>query len=223
MEVSVAIEARSSFRAFLDKPVSGELVESILVRAGRAPSGGNLQPWHVCALAGEELSRFKQFIARRAAETPAGEQPELLIYPEILTEPYRTRRFKNGEDLYATIGIPREDRDRRLAQLGKNFEFFSAPVGLLFSIDRGMNSRQWLDLGCYLQSVMLLAFEAGLGSCPQAAWARWHRSISQFLELPGERMPACGMALGYPDERQPINGLRTDRAVGSEFVTLRGF
>lgn len=223
MTVTEALGARASVRAFLERPVAGELIGKILEDAGRSPSGGNLQPWHVFALTGDDLAQFKARIAERAAELPGGEDPVPPIYPNELGEPYRTRRFKNGEDLYATLGISREEKGLRLKQLARNYCFFDAPVGLLFTINRQMEARQWIDLGIYLQSVMLLAHEHGLGTCPQAAWARWHATIGEFLELPDSQLAVCGMAIGYADVDAPINALRTDRAVPAEYIIMRGF
>ncbi|MHC4047831.1 nitroreductase [Bradyrhizobium xenonodulans] len=223
MNVSDALNSRTSVRAFLDFPVPGEIVKEILLSAGRSPSGGNLQPWHVWVLGGQELSRFKALMAERIKDNPMGEQPEYNIYPPDLKEPYKTRRFKNGEDLYRTIAIPREHKAARLKQLAKNFSFFGAPVGLFFAIDRQMEPGQWADLGMYIQSVMLLAVEKGLSTCPQEAWALWHKTVAEFIGLPSHLMLFCGMALGYMDPAHPINSLRADRADLSEFTTFIGF
>ena len=223
MTISETIRRRYSARAFLTKPVARNVVETIMADAGRSPSGGNLQPWHVHAMSGDTLARFKTIVAERAQACPEGENPDPAIYPATLSDPYRARRFKNGEDLYATLGIVREEKALRLRQLAKNYAFFDAPVGLLFAIDRQMESRQWLDLGIFMQSVMLLAEEHGLATCPQAAWARWHETAGQFLGLLETQMVVCGMALGYADPDQAINRLRTDRADLSEFMTLSGF
>lgn len=223
MNVSEALKSRRSVRAFLDKPVSDEIVRDILVAASRSPSGGNLQPWHVWALGGDDLKRFKALMSERVNVDPRGEKPEYNIYPPELKEPYRTRRFKNGEDLYRTLGIPREEKAARLNQLSKNFTFFGAPVGLFFGIDRQMEPGQWADLGMYMQSVMLLAKERGLSTCPQEAWALWHKTVGEFIGLPSHLMLFAGMALGYADEAHPINSLRSDRADPSEFMTISGF
>jgi nitroreductase len=174
-------------------------------------------------LAGQELGRFKAIVANRIRNNPTAEEPEYNIYPPDLKEPYKSRRFKNGEDIYQALGIPREDKPRRLKQLAENFGFFGAPVGLFFAIDRQMGPGQWADLGMYMQSVMLLALEKGLCTCPQEAWARWHRTIAEFIALPPHLMIFCGMALGYRDTKHPINSVRTDRADLSEFASLRGF
>ncbi|MGB3864791.1 MAG: nitroreductase [Xanthobacteraceae bacterium] len=223
MKVSDALNERKSVRAFLNKPVPEALVRDILSAASRSPSGGNLQPWHVWALAGAELERFKALMSGRLGNNPAGEKPEYNIYPPDLKEPYRTRRFKNGEDLYRTVGIPREDKAARLKQFSRNFTFFGAPVGLFFAIDRQMQPGQWVDLGMYMQSVMLLATEKGLSTCPQEAWALWHRTVAEFIKLPPHLMLFCGMALGFADWEHPINTMRADRAEPSEFMTTVGF
>lgn len=222
MKVSEALETRITTRAFLDKAVSGETLRRILDVAKRAPSGGNLQPWHVWVLGGDELVRFKALIREKIAVSPRGEGTEYLIYPPELTEPYKARRFKVGEDMYASIGVPREDKMGRLMQFARNFEFFGAPVAMFFAIDRQMQQGQWADLGMFIQSIMLLAREHGLHTAPQEAWAIWHKTAGEFLSIPPELMLFCGMGIGYMDETKPINRLRTDRAPLSEFATFAG-
>jgi nitroreductase len=212
-----------SCRAFLPTPVPESTVRAILAAAARAPSGGNLQPWHCHVLTGEPLGRFLELIRQRLANHPRGEGAEYDVYPPGLTEPYRSRRFKCGEDMYATIGVGREDKPARLRQFARNYGFFDAPVGMFFCIDRQMGPPQWADLGMYMQSVMLLAREHGLHTCPQEAWAVWHEAVAEFLALPPARMLFSGMALGYRDEDAPINRLRTDRASLDEFASLQGF
>ena len=223
MKVSNAIDTRMSCRAFLPTTVPESTVRAILEAATRAPSGGNLQPWHCHVLSGEPLARFLDIIRRRLAQHPRGEGAEYDVYPPGLAEPYRSRRFKCGEDMYATIGVPREDKRARVRQFARNYGFFGAPVGMFFCIDRQMGPPQWADLGMYMQSVMLLAREHGLHTCPQEAWAVWHEAVAEFLVLPPALMLFSGMALGYRDETAPINTLRTDRAPLEEFATLRGF
>jgi nitroreductase len=219
MNVSEAVEARVSIRAFSAKPVPGELVKDILVRAARAPSGGNLQPWRVYALAGQPLADFKAVVRANAF----GETPEYDVYPPNLWEPFRTRRFQNGEDLYATIGIPREDKPARLRQLARNGEFFGAPVGLFFCLDRKLGPPQWADLGMYMQNVMLLSLERGLATCPQEYWARYPQTVAKFLSLPEDHMPFSGMALGYADPDAPINTLRASRDPFEVWGEMVGF
>lgn len=222
MKVSEAIETRITTRAFLDKPVSGEVLRQILETAKRAPSGGNLQPWHVWVLAGEPMARFKALIKEKMAVSPRGEGTEYHIYPPELKEPYKARRFKCGEDMYATIGVPREDKFGRLLNFARNFEFFGAPAAFFFAIDRTMQQGQWADLGMFMQSIMLLAREHGLHTCPQEAWAIWHKTAGEFFSIPPELMLFCGMGIGHMDEAHPINTLRTERAPLAEFATFVG-
>lgn len=222
MTVTEAIESRTSCRAFLPTPVSGETLRAILETAKYAPSGGNLQPWHVYALAGEPLAEFLALIRAKLPASPRGEGTEYDVYPRDITEPYRSRRFQCGEDMYATIGVPREDKLARLRQFARNYELFGAPVALFFAIDRQMGVGQWADLGMFMQNIMLLAREHGLHTCAQEAWAVWHKSVESFLGIPSNLVFFCGMALGYRDESAPINRLRTARAALDEFATLRG-
>ena len=219
MDVSEAIAARVSIRAFKPDPVPQAVVADILVRAAQAPSGGNLQPWRVYALAGQPLADFKALVAAN----PFGEQSEYDVYPPNLWEPFRTRRFQNGEDLYASIGIPREDKPARLRQLAKNGEFFGAPVGLFFCLDRKLGPPQWADLGMFMQNVMLLAIERGLDTCPQEYWARYPKTVAAFVGLPDDHMVFSGMALGWRDDRHPINSLKASRDPLEIWGELRGF
>lgn len=219
MDVSEAVECRISVRAFKPDPVPGALVRDLLERAARAASGGNLQPWRVYALAGEPLARFKAIVAAN----PFGETPEYDVYPPNLWEPMRTRRFECGEDLYATIGIPREDRAARLRQLAKNGEFFGAPVGVFVCVDRKVGPPQWSDLGMYMQTLMLLAVERGLDTCAQEYWARYPKTVAKFVGLPDDHMVFSGMALGWRDASHPINSLRTRRDPFEAWAEMQGF
>ncbi|MFZ5668312.1 MAG: nitroreductase [Pseudomonadota bacterium] len=219
MTVTEAVARRISVRAFTDRPVAGALVREILDAASRAPSGGNLQPWRVHAVAGAPLRDLKA----RVAANLAGEEPEYDVYPPNLWEPFRTRRFECGEDLYATLGIPREDKPARLRQLLRNAEFFGAPVGLFFSLDRGVGPPQWADVGMFMQTVMLLAVERGLATCAQEFWARYPKTVGAFLGLPDDHMLFSGMALGWADETAPINTLRTRRDPFDVWGEMRGF
>jgi nitroreductase len=219
--VSHAIDTRLSCRAFLPTPVPDVLIRQLLETAKRAPSGGNLQPWHVHVLSGAPLSEFLGLIRTRLKTAPHGEGTEYDIYPKQLTEPYSTRRFECGDDVYRAAGIPREDRAARLQQFARNYEFFGAPVALFFAIHRQMGLGQWADLGMFMQNLMLLAREHGLHTCPQESWAVWHKTVAEYLQLPADLMLFCGMALGYADAGAPINQVRTQRADLSEFATLR--
>lgn len=223
MRVSEAVASRISCRAFLPDPVAKETVLAILNLARMAPSGGNLQPWHVYALTGEPLARLIGDIAEQLKTAPRGETTEYAIYPEGLKEPYRSRRSKCGEDLYSTIGIERADRPARWRQFHNNFRFFGAPVGLFFYIDRQMGPPQWADLGMFLQTVMLVAREHRLHTCAQEAWAHWHGTVARHLAPPPDLMLFCGMAMGHMDGSATVNGLRTERAEVGEFSRFLGF
>lgn len=223
MDVFEAVETRFSARAFLPRPVSGDIVRDIVSRARQAPSGGNLQPWFVHALSGEALEDFKALMRRRLKEDPEGEGTEYPVYPPSLWPPYRDRRYSCGMELYAALDIAREDTAARHGQFVRNFEFFGAPVGLFFSIDRGMGAPQWADLGMYLQTVMVLARGHGLHTCPQEAWARWYKTVGAFISLRDDRMLFCGMGLGHIDPDDPVNRFQPERAPLDEFASFRGF
>jgi nitroreductase len=221
MNVSEALATRKTVRAFKSDPVPAETIREILTVAARAPSGGNLQPWKVYALLGEARDELVRRVAAKRGEHPMGEMPEYNIYPPALTEPYKTRRFRIGEQMYAALGIPREDKPARLKFFAGNWQFFGAPVGLIFTIDRQMQQGQWSDLGMYLQSIMLLAREHGLHTCPQEAWAVWHSVIREYLAVPQNEMIFCGMAIGHADEAHAVNALQSERAALGEYVVFR--
>ena len=219
MNVSDAVAARMSVRAFRPDVPPAAVVREILEAAARAPSGGNLQPWRVYALAGEPLARLKAEVAAN----PMGEAMEYDVYPPDLWEPFRTRRFRNGEELYASVGIPREDKPARLRQFARNGEFFGAPVGLFFCLDRKVGPPQWSDVGMYMQTVMLLATERGLDTCAQEYWARYPQTVAKAVGLPDDHMLFSGMALGWRDETAPINGFRSTRDPFETWGELKGF
>lgn len=211
MNVSAAVAARKSVRAFLNTPVSDELIREVLTRASRSPSGGNLQPWRIFILNGETQTRFKGIMKDKVARQPMGEPVEYEIYPKGLKEPYRTSRFALGEDMYTLLNIPRENKMGRLAWMAKNFEFFGAPASLFCFIDRSMGPPQWSDLGMYLQTAMLLFQEAGVDTCPQEAWSLWPKTVAEFVGAPEELMLFCGMAIGHADPANPVNRLESKR------------
>lgn len=221
MDMTQALRKRRSVRAFLPDAPPAELVQTLLQEAAQAASGGNLQPWRVLALTGEPLRQVLAAVAQ--AQAHAADGPANQSYPQGLWEPYRTRRFSNGEDLYRAIGIPREDKAARLEQLAKNAEFFGAPVGIFVCVDERMGLPQWADLGIYLQSLMLLAVHHGLATCAQGFWRRYAGTLQHQLALPEPYHVACGVALGYEDEAAPINALRSTRAPWAEWGELRGF
>jgi nitroreductase len=221
MQVSHAVEARHAVRAFLPTPVPGAVLRRLLEAASRAPSGGNLQPWHVYALASEPLERLKAIVRAKLA---CGEREtgDYAIYPPNLWEPLRSRRREAGEQRYAALGVGREaDGQAKLEAM--NFEFFGAPTGLFFCLNRRVGPPQWSDVGMYMQTLMLLAVEAGLATCPQEIWSVWPRTLAEVLGMPPDLMLFAGMSLGYEDASSPMNAYRTPRAPLESFATLIGF
>lgn len=223
MNVFEAVESRRSIRDFLPTPVDGAVIRKVLAAAARSASGGNLQPWHIDVLAGEPLQQLKDLMKTRVVEAPTGDaHKDYSIYPPELVAPYRDRRFQVGEDMYALLGVPREDKAGRLQWFGRNYQFFGAPLALFCTVDRRMGLPQWSDLGMYLQTVMLLLREVGLDSCAQECWAIYPETITGFLGTPPERMLFTGMAIGYRNPQARINDLVTRRAPLEEFASFRG-
>lgn len=223
MDVTTALQERRSFRAFTDEPVPQETVRRILDRARWAPSGGNLQPWHVHVVSGDARDAVVEVaLEAMATGTAEAEADDYPVYPPSLHEPYRTRRFDLGEQMYALLEIPREDKVARLTRMQENYRFFGAPVGMFFSLDRRMGHGQWGHLGMFLQSVALVATEEGLGTCFQEAWALVRGNVARHLGLPDDQVIWCGMALGHPDLDHPVNELRSERAEVDEFTTFHG-
>jgi len=220
VKVADAVASRFSARAFLDRPVAEEQIRRILDRARQAPSGGNLQPWHVYVMAGAPLHALISQVWSAAAANPRGEPPEYDVYPRDLQEPYRSRRYKCGEDLYMALGIPREDKPARLRQFAQNLRGFGAPMVLFFTIDRAMGQNQWAHLGMFMQTVMLLAVEEGLHTCPQEAWSAFHSTVADVIGMPEDQMFYCGMAIGHADLDRPVNQWRTERAPLEEIATF---
>ncbi|MDL9997967.1 nitroreductase [Variovorax sp. J22P240] len=221
MHIQEAVASRHSIRAFLPTPVDGEAIRKVLTMAARAPSGGNLQPWHIDVLAGDALAGLKSTMRERLAEGEP-EPTEYDIYPPNLRAPWRDRRFQVGEAMYARLGIPRDDKAARRRWFANNYSFFGAPMALFCSVDRTMGPPQWSDLGMYLQTVMLLLRGEGLDSCPQECWALYPASVGSAIEMPPERMLFCGMSIGYRDPEHPVNGLVSDRAPTQEWLNFRG-
>ena len=207
MNVSDAVLKRSSIRAFTDKPVSNELLKKLLNQSARSPSGGNLQPWKIFVLNGNAMENFITF--QKNWSEP--ETPNYDIYPSKLKEPYRTSRFELGEQMYELLGIGREDKDARIAQVMENFRFFGAPCAFFCFVDDQMGPPQWSDLGMFLQTFMLLAKEAGLDTCAQEAWSIKHDSVSSFVNAEESDILFCGMAIGYRDNNAEINSLDSKR------------
>lgn len=216
--VDCVMRGRHSVRAYLSRPVSRELITEILTIAARAPSGTNIQPWQVHVLTGTMRDTL---VDRVCAAHDAGDRsqpPEYAYYPREFFEPYLGRRRKLGVDLYRLLGIQKGDAVRMKAQYRKNLQFFGAPVGLVFSIDRHMGKGSWLDFGMFLQNIMLAARARGLDTCPQAAWTDYPRTIAEVLSFGEQEQLVCGMALGYADPAAIENTLTTDRVALDEFV-----
>ena len=223
MEVAEAVQTRQSCRWFSDKPVSEELVRKILDQARWSPSGSNVQPWHVDVMSGPRLKGLVDKVLAQDHLFPMGEGTEYDIHPPGMTEPYNTFRRDCAEAMYASVEVARGDREARIVQYAKNLEFFGAPVGMVFTIHRSMGPGHWADMGMFLQTIMLLARSEGLHTCAQQVWAMWHKSLTEYLDIPDERMIFCGMAMGYMDEDHPINNWRTVRQEVDAFATFAGF
>lgn len=216
MNVVDAVYKRKSIRKFRPDPVTDDELRALLNDASRAPSGGNVQPWRVYVINGATMPRLKEFLATQ----PPLDAPEYEIYPAGLTEPYRTNRFNIGEQMYATIGIAREDKDGRRRQFAANNDFFDAPAAMFCFVDRQMGLPQWSDLGMFLQTFMLLAVERGLATCAQEYWSVRHKAVSTFVNAPENEMLFCGMAIGYADDSAPINTLVSERMPLDQWATF---
>ena len=207
MKVSEAVLSRRSIRAFTSEPINNKVIHDLLALAARSPSGGNLQPWKIYVINNQSMKKFIEF----QDNWNQPETPGYAIYPSGLTEPYRTSRYQLGEAMYELLGIPREDKDARLQQVLRNFEFFGAPAALFCFVDKQMGPPQWSDLGMFLQTFMLLAQEAGIDTCAQEAWAMKNDSVSEFVGSDKNDILFCGLALGYKDEDAVINQLSSER------------
>ena len=221
LTVADAITGRRSVRAYLDTPVPRETLERVLRVAGRAPSGSNIQPWHVYVLEGAAKDRLVAtlMVLQRGGAAP---EREYDYYPVTWREPYQARRRACGFGLYKTLGIGRDDKARMAEQHGRNFQFFGAPVGLIFTIDRDMEQGSWLDYGMFVQSVMLAARGEGLETCPQAAFAYFAPTVQKALAIPASQMVVCGMSLGYADPNAVVNTFVTEREPLDRYVTFVG-
>lgn len=223
MKVSEAVDSRRSVRAFLSRPVDAVVLRDVLARAARAPSGGNVQPWKLYVLAGEALDGLRRRMDERLFSGPTSEAADYDIYPANLWEPHRSARYQVGEEMYALLGVGREDKVGRMRQFQRNYQFFGAPAALFCYVDRRMGKPQWSDLGMYLQTVMLLLREHGLHSCAQECWSVYPQTVGDYLGAPAEWMLFCGMAIGHADDEAPVNRLRTTRVPLDDFAEFRGF
>jgi len=218
--VTRAIETRRSLRAFLPDTVSIETLKHMLTAAARAPSGTNMQPWKIHVVTGETRQKLCDHVCAAFDNPDAARQSQVKYYPDSWFEPFLSRRRKVGWDLYSLLDIKKGEREKTHQQHRRNFQFFDAPVGMIFTIHKDLATGSWLDYGMYLQNLMLLAREAGLHSCPQAAWADYHVAVREVLPLADNDIVVCGMAVGYADRTKPENQLVTEREGLTETVTF---
>ena len=218
-----AIATRRSVRAFLPTPVPRATVDELLALAARAPSGSNIQPWKVRVVAGEARARLSRAILDALDQGSEGHKREWNYYPVNWREPFLARRRKIGWDLYGLLGVKKGDFEGTERQRRRNYEFFGAPVGLIFTLDEDLEIGSWLDLGIYIGTLAIAARGRGLDTCPQAAFADFHAVIRRELGIPATEIVICGMALGHADPDAVENRLVTERAAVPEFATFEGF
>jgi nitroreductase len=221
--VDAAINTRQSVRAFVPTPVARETVEMLLKLAARSASGSNIQPWRVRVIGGDVKTRLEQAIVdavKRDGFEPY--QREWNYYPVNWREPFHGRRRKIGWDMYSLLGVAKGDFEGTQRARMRNYEFFGAPVGMIFTLDEDLEIGSWLDLGIYLSSLMIAARGHGLHTCPQAAFADFHRIIRAQLGIPEKEVIICGMALGHIDPDAPVNRLATERAALADYASFNG-
>jgi nitroreductase len=223
-DVVSALRERRSVRGFRPDPVDRATIESVLAAAAGSPSAGNTQPWRVHACAGEVRDRLSRDLLSAHAAGGTDHVEEYPYYPSQWRDPYLARRRQVGKDLYRLLGVAKGDADAMARQYGRNYEFFGAPVGLFFTLDRRLDGQAaWLDLGMYLHGVMLAAVGHGLATCAQQAFARYHKIIRRHLDISDDEIVVCGMSIGHPDADEPANRLATAREPVSQFARLTGF
>lgn len=223
MSVSEAVASRRSIRQFLPDPVGQDILQRVLEKAQRAPSGGNTQPWNAIVATGEPLARLHAAVAEVIPRGRAVHAPEYHVYPPELDGAYEQRRFGVGEAMYAALQIPREDKKARLGQFMANFRSFGAPVLMLVHTPRYMGPPQWSDIGMWLQTVMLLLREEGLDSCAQEAWSVYTPIIRAHFSIPDDHIFFCGLAIGERDAAAPVNCFEVPRAAVNEAISFEGF
>ena len=217
MDVLEAMRSRQSTRAFLDRPVARTTIETLLEAARWAPSGVNAQPWQVAVVMGATQQRIGAALLAARVRGEA-ERPDYDYYPKQWDEPYKSRRRATGLALYGALKIGKDDSDARLKAWNNNYSFFGAPAGLLFFVDRALSQGSWVDMGMFIQNVMLAARGLGLDTCPQASLAEYPDIVRGIVNVPDTRALVCGMALGYADANAPVNRYRTEREPVSAFT-----
>ncbi len=220
MDLDTALDKRRSARAFKNTPVTKELVEELLTRAARSPSGTNVQPWKVYVAMGETRDRLSNALLAYREKNPEDGDKEWPSNSKR-TEPYISRMRKLGKDMYTLLEIPKGDKQANWNQWGRNYKFFDAPVGLIFTIDKDLDRTSWLDIGMFMQSLMLSATARGLDTCAQGAWNQFWKVTKDVLDIPEDEFVICGMSLGYADETSPVNDLIAEREPLSSFAFFR--
>ena len=220
--IAEALRSRRSVRQYLSTPVPAETVREVLTLAGNAPSGSNIQPWRVIALTGRPLAALGTAIKTAFLSGEPGHKREYNYYTDPVVEPYLTRRRACGWGLYGTLGIAKGDHEGTRQQRAANYDFFGAPVGLVFTIDRALERGSWMDMGGFLQSVMLAARGVGLHTCAQASIAEYPKVVRAHVPVSDDHMIVCGMAMGYADLDARVNQFRTAREPVDAFATFLG-
>lgn len=223
MNVTQAITSRRSVRAFIDRPVEREKLERVLAKAQYAASGGNTQPWNAIIVTGDQLADITAKIKEKAKAAPMGEGAEYPIYPKELDGRYETQRRAIGKAMFDSVGLAREDKAGRIAQMFKNWDGFGAPVQLFTYCPAYMGKPQWSDMGMWLQTLMILLREEGLDSCAQEIWAMYGTYMRELLNIDDDHIFFCGMAIGYRDEADPINNFDRPRQPIEDVVQWRGW
>lgn len=217
MEVITAMKTRSSTRAFLDRQVAPETIRTILDAARWAPSGVNMQPWHVAVVQGQTRQRISDALIA-AHESGRKEHPDYQYYPDEWFEPFKSRRKETGITLYNALNIRRDDSDARIQAWNNNYRFFGAPAGLLVFLDKRLGQGSWVDIGMFLQNIMLAAQSEGLATCPQASLAEYPDTVRRVLGIDKSLALVCGISLGYPDTQAAVNSYRTPREPVESFT-----
>ena len=219
MNIKQLIESRYSVRSFLDKDVDFKKVKSILDTANSAPSGGNIQPWKVYVLGNNSKNELITQ-ALNNYDTGVQEDIEYEIYPKPLAEEYKKRRSQCAADMYEALSIARNDIDTRLKQVRENFKFFGAPIGMIVTIDKSFAQNGWGHVGMFLQNLWLTAINEGLGVCLQESWSIYPKTVKKVIDSPDNEMIWCGIAMGYPNNEDPINNYRTSRDSLDSFASF---
>jgi len=223
MNVTEAVASRRSVRQFLDKPVDKDILERVLAKAQRSPSGGNTQPWNAVILTGAPLADLTAKIKAKVATAPMGDGHEYDIYPKGLDGRYEEQRRGVGKAMFDALNLAREDGAGRLAQVGKNWDSFGAPVQLFTYTRKYMGPPQWSDMGMWLQTIMLLLREEGLDSCAQEIWAMYGTTMRALLNIDDEHIFFCGMAIGYRDADAAVNNFTVPRVEIAQAIRWDGF